>query len=60
MAAKALGKIGGKQAIKFIAKALKDEDQAVRTAAKEALALIKNKLIPEERETIIQKKPLNE
>jgi len=46
MAAKALGKIGGKRAIKFIAKALKDEDQSVRTAAKEGLTNIKNKLIP--------------
>lgn len=56
MAAKALGKIGGKRAIKFIAKALKDEDQTVRTAAKEGLTIIQEKLGPEEWGKIVHKK----
>ncbi len=48
MAAKALGKIGDKRTVKPLAKALKDEEQGVRSAAKEALSLIKKKLVPEE------------
>ena len=56
MAAKALCKIGGKRAIKFIAKALKDEDQTVRTAAKEGLTKIQKKLGPDAWGKIVHKK----
>ncbi|MHA2315337.1 MAG: HEAT repeat domain-containing protein, partial [Candidatus Hermodarchaeia archaeon] len=42
-AAKALGQIGGEQAVKPLIKTLKDEDQGVSSAAKEAVTKIKNR-----------------
>lgn len=42
--AEALGNIGDKRAIELLTKALKDDDEGVRKAAKEALQKIQNKL----------------
>jgi hypothetical protein len=55
-AAKALGQIGDKRSIRPLAKALKDEDQTVHTAAKEGLTKIQKKLGPEEWSKIVHKK----
>lgn len=55
-AAKALGQIGGKRGVKPLAKALKDEDQAVSNASKLGLVLIKKKLGPEEWSKLVHKK----
>lgn len=55
-AAKALGQIGDKRAVKPLAKALKDEEQGVRTAAKEGLTKIQKKLGPDVWGKIVHKK----
>jgi HEAT repeat protein len=58
-ATKALGQIGGKRAIKPLAKALKDEDQTVCITAKESLAQVKKRLGPEEWEKIVHRPGLS-
>ncbi len=55
-AAKALGQIGDKRAVKSLAKALKDEEQGVRSAAKEGLTKIQKKLGPDVWGKIVHKK----
>lgn len=54
-AAKALGQIGDKRAVKPLAKALKDEEQGVRSAAKEGLTKIQKKLGPDVWAKIVHK-----
>lgn len=56
MAAKLLGKIGDKRSIKPLAIALKNEDQTIRNAAKDGLALIRKRLGPEEWSKVVQKR----